>query len=294
MFRQRMGRNPQTTMVGKSLLFFGLLASLAVVMAFSATASAEPQFRQIVIATGSPFELGLVSAMGSVFAKENKCAVRYVKTPTGPGLDLGRHGMTHITMGHSHKATAKFVAEGHAAKRVDLMHNYTVIIGPASDPAGIKGLTDLKEAHKKIGEAKAKYLSRGDGGGMHLLELKVWKDLNIDPQGTDWYEVSKAFMLKSMLDSDQNGQYHMLDSSTWAMHKSKCRSSVLLVKGPPNEYEMCLVSAEKHPNLRYNQDLAEKFFDFAISERGQKLIAEFGVKEYGEPLYFPDYIKTAK
>jgi tungstate transport system substrate-binding protein len=238
--------------------------------------------------------LGLVTKLGKAFEKENDCAVRYVKTPTGPGLDLGRNGLTHITMGHSRKHTAEFVKEGHAARRIDLMHNYTIIIGPANDPAKISGLTDLKEAHKRISDTKSEYLSRGDGGGMHMLELKLWKDIGFDPSDKDWYEVSKAFMLQSMLNSDKNGQYHMLDSSTWAIHKSKCKNSILLVKGPPNEYEMCLVNAEKHPNLRYNQDLAEKFYDFAISARGQKMIADFGVEKYGESLYYPDAIKSSR
>ena len=259
-----------------------------------ATTIAGAQFRQIVIATGSPFELGLVTYVGKAFEKEYDCTVRYVKTPTGPGLDLGRNGLAHITMGHSRKATAEFVKKGHAARRIDLMHNYTVIIGPANDPAKIGVLTDLKQAHKRISAAKSKYLSRGDGGGMHLLELKIWKDAGIDPTDKDWYEVSKAFMLQSMLNSDKNGQYHMLDSSTWAMHKSKCKNSKLLVKGPPNEYEMCLVNAKKHPNLRYNQDLAQKFYDFAISDKGQKLISNFGIKKYGEPLYYPDAIKSSR
>jgi tungstate transport system substrate-binding protein len=271
-----------------------LIAFLLFGLFFSATAIAEPQFRQIVIATGSPFELGLVTELGKAFEKEYDCAVRYVKTPTGPGLDLGRNGLTHITMGHSRKHTAEFVKEGHAAKRIDLMHNYTVIIGPPNDPAKISGLSDLAEAHKKIGTSKSKYLSRGDGGGMHMLELKIWKDLGMNPADQDWYEVSKAFMLQSMLNSDQNGQYHMLDSSTWAIHKSKCKNSILLVKGPPNEYEMCLVSPEKHPNLKYNQDLAEKFFDFAISEKGQRLIKNFGIDKYGESVYYPDAIKDVK
>ncbi|MFW6147310.1 MAG: substrate-binding domain-containing protein [Thermodesulfobacteriota bacterium] len=268
-----------------SLLFFPLL------IASYSTAFAETQFRQFVIATGSPLELGLVPELGKVFAKENNCAVRYIKTPTGPGLDLGRAGLTHITMGHNRKATAEFFEEGYAARRIDLMHNNTVIIGPPDDPAKIAGLTDLKEAHRRIYNAKAKYLSRGDGGGMHLVEIKAWKDLGLNPEGNDWYDVSRAFMLDSMLNSDKNGQYHMLDSTTWAMHKSKCKSSVLLVKGPPNEYEMCLVNVEKNPNLKYNQDLAEQFYDFAISPRGQKMIADFGVAEYGEALYYPDAIK---
>jgi tungstate transport system substrate-binding protein len=271
-----------------SLLFcFFLLTS-------PARATAGDQFRQIVIATGSPFELGLVTELGKAFEKEYKCAVRCIKTPTGPGLDLGRNGLAHITMGHHRKATAKFVKEGNAARRIDLMHNYTIIIGPANDPAKINGLTDLKEAHMRISDAKSKYLSRGDGGGMNLLEVKIWSDLGVKPVGQNWYEVSNIFMLQSMLNSDKKGQYHMLDSSTWAMHKSKCKNSKLLVKGPPNEYEMCLVNAEKHPNLRYNQDLAEKFYDFAISEKGQTLISSFGVKKYGEPLYYPDAIKNPK
>ncbi len=246
-----------------------------------------------MIATGSPFELGLVSELGKIFEKEYECTVRYIKTPTGPGLELGRNGLTHITMGHNRKATAQFVKEGHAAKRIDLIHNYTVIIGPADDPAEIAGLNDLKEAHQRINNAKSKYLSRGDGGGMHLVELKVWQDLGINPSEQDWYDVSNTFMLESMSNSDKNGQYHMLDSSTWAMHKSKCKNSKLLVKGPPNEYEMCLVNAEKHPNLRYNQDLAENFFDFLVSDKGQQLIADYGMDTYGESLYYPDAIKRS-
>jgi tungstate transport system substrate-binding protein len=276
------------------LFLMSIFLSCAIGLALYAPAMAQPPYRQIVIATGSPFELGLVTEMGKVFGKENSCTVRYIKTPTGPGLDLGRHGLAHITMGHNHKATAKFVEEGYAAKRVDLMHNYTIIIGPASDPAKIAGLTDLKEAHKRILDTKSNYLSRGDGGGMHMLELKVWKDLGTDPSGNEWYEVSNTFMLQGMLNSDRDEQYHMLDSSTWSMHKSKCKNSKLLVKGAPNEYEMCLVSVEKNPNLKYNYDLAEKFFEFAISEKGQKLIADFGVAQYGEALYFPDAIKDAK
>ena len=127
---------------------------------------------------------------------------------------------------------------------------------------------------------------------MNILEVKIWKELNIDPQGQEWYEVSKKFMLDSLLDADKNGQYHMLDSSTWALHKSKTKGLQLLVKGPPNEYEMCLVSAKKHWHLQYNQDLAEKFYNYLLGNEGQKIIAEFGVKKYGEPIYYPTAIKN--
>lgn len=244
-------------------------------------------YKQIVIATGSPLELGLVDELARAFQKKYGGVVRCIKTPTGPGLDLGRHGFTHITMGHEREATARFVKEGYAAKRTDLMHNFTVVVGPSDDPAKIAGLTDLKEVQKRIYLAKAPYLSRGDGGGMNILELKLWKELNINPEGEKWYQVSRKFMLASLLEADTNRQYHMLDSSTWVLHKSKIKNLKLLVKGPANEYEMCLVNAAKHPHLQYNKDLAEKFYDFLISNDGQRIIAEFGVKQYGEPIYYP-------
>lgn len=96
--------------------------------------------------------------------------MRCIKTPTGPGLELGSNGLTHITMGHEREATARFAADGFAARRTDLMHNFTVVVGPESDPAKVSGLSDLKDVHKRIFQAKSPYLSRGDGGGMDILE----------------------------------------------------------------------------------------------------------------------------
>ncbi|MBN2242688.1 MAG: ABC transporter substrate-binding protein [Acidobacteria bacterium] len=248
------------------------------------------EYRQIVVATGSPYELGLVDELAKAFRAGHGGIVRCVKTPTGPGLDLGRHGLAHITMGHEKEATERFVQEGYAARRVELMHNCTVVVGPRKDPAGIAGLADLGEVQRKIYQAGSSYLSRGDGGGMHILELKIWKELDLDPRGKSWYRESGAFMLDSLLDADRTGSYHMLDSSTWAIHKSGIGNLDLLVTGPPNRYEMCLVNPEKHPHLNYNYDLAKLFYDFAAGPEGQKIIARFGLSEYGESLYHPDVI----
>jgi tungstate transport system substrate-binding protein len=267
--------------------------AVAVGVGWPIPAAAQP-YKQIVIATGSPFELGLIDELAKAFQKSQGGVVRCIKTPTGPGLELARWGLTHITMGHEREATAKFAEDGFTARRTDLMHNFTVVVGPESDPAKVSGLQDLKEVHRRIFQTRSAYLSRGDGGGMDILEKKIWKELNVDQQGEGWYEVSNKFMLASLLDADRKGQYHMLDSSTWALHKSQVKRLKLLVKGPPNEYEMCLVSTAKHPNLKYNQELAEKFYDFLIGNEGQKIIAGFGVKEYGEPIYYPTVIKNPK
>ena len=166
------------------------------------------------------------------------------------------------------------------------MYNLTVIVGPREDSAKIRGMTDLLEAHNKIAGAKAKYLSRADGGGMNILEVEIWNKLGLQPEGSDWYLVRRKFMLESLLDADRGLEYHMLDSSTWALHQSKIKNLEVLVKGPKNEYEMCLVNVEKHPNLKYNHEWAVKFYDFLVSDAGQQLIASFGVKEYGEPIYY--------
>jgi tungstate transport system substrate-binding protein len=120
-----------------------------------------------------------------------------------------------------------------------------------------------------------------------LLEKKIWASLQLNYAGQPWYSVSKKFMLDSLIDADKNGQYHTLDSSTWVMHRSKVPNLKLMVLGPRNEYEICLINPEKHPNLKYNFEYAEKFYHFCLSAQGQKIIAEFGKDQYGEPIYFP-------
>lgn len=280
-----------TNLWKRRVLLHILPAAVAVVCGLITPGYAQ-EYKQIVIATGSPFELGLIDELAKAFQKSHGGVVRCIKTPTGPGLELGRYGLTHITMGHEREATAKFAEDGFAARRTDLMHNFTVVVGPESDPAKVSGISDLTDVHRRIFQAKSPYLSRGDGGGMDILEKKIWKELKVNLQGETWYEVSNKFMLASLLDADKKGQYHMLDSSTWALHKSKTKGLKLLVKGPPNEYEMCMVSTVKHPNLKYNQALAEKFYDFLVGNEGQKIIAGFGVKEYGEPIYYPTVIKN--
>jgi tungstate transport system substrate-binding protein len=245
------------------------------------------EYKQIVIATGSPFELGLVQALAKPFENETGYTIRVIKTPTEPGLELGKNGFTHITMGHARDATAQLVREGFALNHSDFMYNITYIVGSKDDPAGIGGMNDLTLAHKKVYEAQAKYLARGDGGGMDLLEKKIWSSLQLSPAGHPWYSVSRKFMLDSLIDADKNGQYHMLDSSTWVMHRSKVPNLKLMVVGPRNEYEICLINPEKLPNLKYNFDYAEKFYEFCLSDRGQRIIAEFGKDQYGESIYFP-------
>lgn len=254
--------------------------------------------RQLIIATGSPYELGLIDALAKPFEVKYHCKVRCIKTPTGPGLGLGRHGRVDITIGHNRAATDKFEKEGHAAYRSKLMHNYTIIVGPLDDSAGISELTvikdpyeRLKEAQKLIYEKKAPYLSRGNGGGMHLLEKGIWQELGLNPIGKSWYKESRKFMLASLRQANQEGHYYMLDSSTWIKYRSETPNLKLLLTVTPNEYEICVVNPKKHPYILYNHDLAKALFEFVTGHEGQKIIAGFGKDKYGKPLYFSDVIK---
>ena len=125
---------------------------------------------------------------------------------------------------------------------------------------------------------------------MNLLELRTWKELGSDPSSQNWYRVSGIFMRDSLMQADQNNEYHMLDSTTWAMYQSQMKNLTILVQGPANNYEMCLVSTAKNPNLTYNHDYAVQFYEFLCGPEGQNLIKNFGKEKYGQALYYPDII----
>ncbi len=254
--------------------------------------------RQLIVATGSPYELGLIDALVKPFEAKYHCKVRCIKTPTGPGLDLGRYGRVDITIGHNRAATDKFEKEGHVAYRSKLMHNYTIIVGPFSDPIGISELAALKDPYKRLKEAqkliyekKALYLSRGDKGGINLLEKRVWQELGLNPIGKSWYKESRKFMLASLRQANKENRYYMLDSSTWIKYRPEIPNLKLLLTVIPNEYEICVVNPKKHPYILYNHDLAKAFFEFVTGSEGQKIIATFGKDKYGKALYFSDVIK---
>ncbi|PHP45704.1 tungstate ABC transporter substrate-binding protein WtpA [Methanosarcinales archaeon ex4572_44] len=241
------------------------------------------------LATGSPYELGLIDALAEPFEAKYNCVVEVTKASTGQGLELGKQGKVDVTLGHAKEALDTYIEEGYGVNRQAVMHNYFVIMGPKDDPAGIRDISDLTEAHRLIANTDSLYLSRGDEGGMHKREKAIWNEIDIDPTIEDWYLVSNDFMMASLRIANERGAYHMADSSTCTVMKDELSSLDAIVVGYPNSYEATIVNPEKYSHVTYG--LANKFVEYVISSEGQTIIAEFGKEEFGEPLYYPDAIK---
>ena len=249
----------------------------------------KPLVRSVLmLATGTPYELGLIDALSEQFEKEHNCIVETTKASTGQGLDLGRVGKVDVILGHSKEALDAFMNEGYGKDRRAVMHNYFIIAGPKNDPARIRSISNLTEVHKRIADRDSLYLSRGDEGGVHKREKEIWSELGIEPSKEDWYLVSSDFMTDSLKMADRMKAYHMADSSTWTVMKGGLSNLDLLVVGDLNRYEATAVNPEKHSNVNY--DLARAFIEYITSPEGQKIIRDFGREEYGEPLYHADAI----
>ena len=248
-------------------------------------AELEPYTKPLLtLATGSPYELGLIGALSRPFEEKYNCKVEVTKAGSGASLDLGKEGKVELVMVHAPEAEEEFVTEGYGLDRTYVMYNDFVIVGTKDDPAGIKGMTDAVEAYKKIAETESLFFSRGDNSGTHKKELSIWESAGITPEG-DWYKVTHAFMAATLEIANKEQGYFMTDRSTYITRKRDLDLDIL-VEGDPvlvNHYHAIAVNPEKHPTVNY--ELAKKFIDYISSPEGQEIIGDFGKEEFGEPLY---------
>ena len=237
------------------------------------------------LATGSPYELGLIDAIAEPFEAKYNCEVEVTKAGSGASLNLGREGKVDLVMVHAPAAEEEFIADGYGLNRTCVMYNDFVIVGPEDDPAGIKGMTNATEAYEKIAESESLFFSRGDNSGTHKKEMSIWETAGITPEG-DWYQTTNTFMAETLeIANDEQGHF-MTDRSTYITLRDEINLTVL-VEGDPifvNHYHAIAVNPEKCPNVNY--ELAADFIEHLSSAEGQTLIAEFGTNEYGEALYY--------
>ncbi len=253
-------------------------------------APACAQDKSIVVAsTTSTQDSGLFEYLLPIFKQKTGITVKVVAQGTGQALDTGRRGDADVVFVHAKSAEERFLAEGEGVKRFAVMYNDFVLIGPKSDPAGIKDMKDVAKAMQIIKDKQASFISRGDRSGTHIAELTLWnKDAGIDIEKDKgaWYKSIGQGMGAALNTAGASNAYVLSDRGTWIHFKNKGDLQIL-VEGDKrmfNQYGVMLVNPEKHPNVK--KDLGPQFIDYLVSPEGQKDIANYKIN--GEQLFYPN------
>lgn len=242
----------------------------------------------ILQSTTSTQNSGLLEDILPRFTQSSGHAVHVVAVGTGQAIKNARNGDGDVLLVHSRADEEKFVAEGWGVERLDLMYNDFVIIGPDSDPAGIRGGKDAVEALRKIAQEQLPFISRGDDSGTHKAEMRLWAKGGIDvvsSSGT-WYREAGAGMGATLNIAAETGAYVLSDRGTWISFGRKQGHAVLMEGDPQlfNQYGVILVNSERHPSVATTAGQA--LIDWLTGEQGQAEIAGYRVN--GEQLFFPN------
>jgi tungstate transport system substrate-binding protein len=264
------------------------IIAAALAAAFIAPA-VHAQDKSIVVAsTTSTQDSGLFGYLLPIVKEKTGITVKVVAQGTGQALDTGRRGDADVVWVHAKSAELKFLAEGQGVRRYPVMYNDFVLIGPKSDPAHVKGMTDVAKAFQRLKDKQASFISRGDRSGTNIAELKLWKDAGIDiaKDKGPWYKAIGQGMGAALNTAGASGAYVLSDRGTWIHFKNKGDLEIL-VEGDKrmfNQYGIMLVNPAKHPNVK--KELGQQFIDFIISPAGQKIIANYKIN--GQQLFYPN------
>ena len=271
-------------------LALALLAALAVL----STASCSSGNSFVVGATTSIQDTGLLDVLTEAFRGESGydvAAVTPIVAGSGQILDLARRGEVDAVITHSPQAEAQLIADGDGVDRRELMHNFFVLVGSPDDPAGARSAFTLAEALKRIAAAEKMFISRGDNSGTHLRELALWRQAGIDPVGQSWYQESGAGQGQSLLIASDKAAYTLVDSSTFVVFQERLELEFYALDEEPNQYSVIRVNPEKH---NINEAAALAYAEFLTSSAAQRIIAEFGREEYGQPLFTPTGVASSR
>jgi len=242
----------------------------------------------ILATTTSTENSGLLAYLLPGFEEEYNVSVDVIAVGTGQAMTLGEDGNADVLMVHARAREDAFMEAGHGVRREDLMYNDFVLVGPPDDPVGIKGKEKASRAFEEIAAAEAPFVSRGDDSGTHTKEKEIWAAAGIEPSG-DWY-ISAGQGMGAVLTMAQEQQaYTLSDRATYLARTLEGTDLVILVEGDPilfNPYGVIAVNPDKGSHIK--ADLANTFIDWLISVPTQEKIAQFGVAEFGAPLFTPD------
>ncbi len=247
-----------------------------------------PAQHMILATTTSTDNSGLLAYLLPDFEAAHDIRVDVVAVGTGQALQLGVDGNADVLLVHARAREDQFMADGHGSRREDVMYNDFVILGPADDPAGIRGLDRAASAFEMVSRSEVPFVSRGDDSGTHTKEKAIWAEVGIEPAG-DWYLSAGQGMGAVLTIAHEQQAYTLSDRATYLARTLEGIDLEILVEGDPvlfNPYGVMAVNPDKGDHIQ--SDLADIFIDWLISLPAQERIAQFGVAEFGNPLFTPD------
>jgi tungstate transport system substrate-binding protein len=252
----------------------------------------KPRQQPVILATTtSTQDTGLLDALLPLFEQRTGYRVKTIAVGTGEALKMGRRGDADVLLTHAPEREKGVVAEGYAINRRLVMHNDFLIVGPPDDPVRISGSEDGSTSLARIARAAAPFVSRGDDSGTHIRELSLWDAAGVDPGG-EWYISAGQGMGATLMVAAEKQAYVLTDRATYLAMRGRT-SLVPHVEHDPrflNIYSVMEVNPERFPGV--NHDGAAAFSKFLCDPEVQGIIGEFGVEQYGQPLFFPDAGKS--
>jgi len=269
----------------RSILFGTLLAAG---LGLTLGPAAAQDHYVTVASTTSTENSGLFGELLPKFQDETGIEVRVVAVGTGQAIELARNGDADVLFVHHKASEEQFVADGFGVERHEVMYNDYVIVGPASDPAGIKGGKDAVAAMIEIAAAEAPFASRGDDSGTNKAELALWEEAGIDVAGASgsWYRETGSGMGPTLNTAAGMDAYALTDRGTWLSFDNR-QNLEIAVEGDPrlfNQYGIVLVNPDRHPHVK--AELGQTFIDWVLSDAGQEAIGAFEIN--GQQAFFPN------
>jgi tungstate transport system substrate-binding protein len=267
----------------KILIIFAILIS-----AFSGCIQESTEIQTLDLSTTtSTCDTGLLDVLNKEFESQNNVIVKTICQGTGKAIATGELGAADVVLVHAPPSELAAVERGNFIDRTFIMYNYFVIIGPASDPAGITDASSATDAFSRIEIAQSPFISRGDDSGTHKKEVSIWNAANIT-QGGEWYNIVGKGMGDTIMTANTMEGYTLSDRGTYLAMKDNVDSVILFENDNEflyNPYHVMAVNPEKFPEV--NHDMALQYINFLTSDEVQETIKNYGVEEFGEPLFIP-------
>ena len=278
-------------------IFVAKITVLLILIWSSLALAADGDKFVFLSSTIGPVDSGIVGVLEDQFEKETGIRVRHIGAGTGAALNIATKCNIDLVQAHAKSLEEKFIADGYGIERIPLMYNDFVIVGPADDPAGIKGTKTAAEALKKIKDKGSLFISRGDKSGTHMAEIGLWEKAAIKPEGA-WYSVYEKGSegnVATLKYTNEKAAYTVIDRATYLSLKDQIKLGIL-VEGDEallNFISLIQVNPAKCPKV--NATDTKAFIAWLTSpSKGQLIIRDFGKDKYGSPLFFPNSLEWQK